>query len=94
MDKLRTAIRDAAPQSAQPESLEALGLRAQAAFIKFATPSVDRTIHFPLQCYDQLLGYGEAVANGLVDSKLLPSSTAAGDGPAATASAVLQPLRP
>ena len=90
VDKLRKAIRDAAPQSAQPASLEALGSRAQAAFVKLATPSVDLAIHFPLQRYDQLLGYCAAVANGLVDSKLLPVSTAAGEGSVA----VLQPLPP
>ena len=73
--------------------MEALGFRAQAAFVKLATPSVDPTIHFPLQRYDQLLGYCEAVANGLVDSKLLPVSTAAGEGSVAPA-AVLQPLPP
>ena len=55
VDKLRKAIRDTAPQSAQPASLEALGFRAQAAFVKLATPSVDPLIHFPLQRYDQLL---------------------------------------
>ena len=54
---------------------------------------MDPTIHFPLQRYDQLLGYCETVANGLVDSKLLPFSTAAGDGSVAP-TAVPQPLQP
>ena len=52
VDKLRKAIRDTAPQSAQPASLEALGFRAQAAFFKLATPSGDPSIHFPLRHYD------------------------------------------
>lgn len=74
--------------------MEALGLRAQAAFVKLPAPTVVPPVHFPLQRYDQLLGYCEAVANGLVDSKLLPASPAAGDGSGAVAGAVLGPLQP
>ena len=57
--------------------------------MKLANPTVDPSMHILLQRYDQILGYCESVANGLVDSKLLPFLAAAGDGSATTASAVL-----